>query len=72
MKKIAVAAKTSQVAEVAPRRERARKKPAATPAGLNVRLQLLQNSRCVMVQGRWWWPWKAAIWLPTRGVLPEP
>lgn len=22
---------------------------------------LLQNSRSVMVQGFWWWPWKAAI-----------
>lgn len=33
---------------------------------------LLANSRSVMVQGRWWWPWKAAIWSPTIGVAPLP
>lgn len=33
---------------------------------------LLQNSRSVIVHGRWWWPWNAAIWLPTIGVAPLP
>jgi hypothetical protein len=33
---------------------------------------LLQNSRSVIVHGRWWWPWKAAIWPPKKGVEPLP
>ena len=33
---------------------------------------LLQNSRSVMVQGRWWWPWNAAIWSPNTGVELSP
>lgn len=33
---------------------------------------LFANSLCVMVQGRWWWPWKAAICLPSTGVLASP
>ena len=56
MKKMADAAKTSHWLGVRPAAEAARNSAAATPAGLNVRLQLLQNSRCVMVHGRWWCP----------------
>jgi len=41
-------------------------------AGGHTWCTLLQNSLCVMVQGRWWWPWKAAICLPSTGVLPSP
>ena len=41
-------------------------------AGLKVVWQLLANSRSVIVQGRWWWPWKAAIWGPRPGVDPSP
>lgn len=50
----------------------AKKAMAGKDAGLKTWYMLLQNSRCVMVQGRWWWPWKAAIWRPNAGVLPLP
>lgn len=33
---------------------------------------LFANSRCVIVQGLWWWPWNAAICLPSTGVLASP
>lgn len=61
MKKQAVAANESHMPGVNPVRDNSRKRLPAKPAGLNVRLQLLQNSRSVIVQGRRWWPWKAAI-----------
>lgn len=52
MKKMADAAKTSHWLAERSAAESARNSAAATPAGLNVRLQLLQNSRCVIVHGR--------------------
>lgn len=56
IKKMAVAAKMSHWLDVRPAADNARRSAAADPAGLKVRLQLLQNSRCVIVHGLWWCP----------------